>query len=281
MSLRGLSSALLASIVALAGTAALAADPTMLKGSQMDLPPPPDLEQAARPIHWGGFYIGGFGGLTQSRFSTDKSVGELANLTLTGSTAIADYNPPALVAARPRTDSGPSFGGMAGYNFMYDQLMMGVELDWTKLDQKTSVTTFQGRAVNGTGLTIASRQDGSISHYATARIRLGWAMDNFMPYVTAGVAAGQFDTNVSVTSDWLISNGATPPVFTSALGYPQTLGGAKKGTWGFGMSLGGGVDVALTENIFLRGEYLYTRFNDVNGITVGLNTARVAAGVKF
>jgi outer membrane immunogenic protein len=39
--------------------------------------------------------------------------------------------------------------------------------------------------------------------------------------------------------------------------------------------------VALTENIFLRGEYLYTRFNDVNGITVGLNTARVAAGVKF
>jgi outer membrane immunogenic protein len=281
MSHRGLPSAILASIVALIGTAALAADPAILKGSQMDLPPPPELEQTSRPIHWGGFYIGGFGGLTQSRFHTDKSVGDLANLTLIGSTAIADYNPPVLVSARPRSDSGPSFGAMAGYNFMFDYLMLGFEVDWTKLDQKSTVSTFQARAVNNTGLTIASRQDASISHYATARIRLGWAMENFMPYITGGVAVGQFDTNISVTSDWLISNGATPPVYTSALGYPQTLGGPKKGTWGFGMSLGGGVDVALTENIFLRGEYLYTRFNDVNGITVGLNTARVAAGVKF
>jgi opacity protein-like surface antigen len=267
--------------MAMASTVALAADYTMLKGSQMDLLPPPDMEQAARPIHFGGFYIGGFGGLTQSRFQTDKSVGDLANLTLTGSTAIADYNPPALVAARPRNDSGPGFGAMAGYNMMFDQLMFGLEVDWTKLDQKANTSTYQARAVGGTGLTMASRQDASISHYATARIRLGWAMDNFMPYVTAGVAVGQFDTNVSVTTDWMVSNGATPPVFTSAVGYPQTLGGAKKGTWGFGMSLGGGVDVALTDNIFLRGEYLYTRFNDVNGITVGLNTARVAAGVKF
>lgn len=274
---RGLISALLASATLLAASPAQAVDFPMLKGSQMDLPPAAELEQPSRPLDWSGFYIGGHGGLTQSRFLTANSVGDLANQTLVGGTAINDYTPSLLVVANARTDSGPGFGVMAGYNMLFGSVMAGVELDWTHVNQKSQATTYQARSANGTGLIISSVQNATINDYATARIRLGWVVDNVMPYVTAGVAVGQFDTNVSVTSNWI----ANTTTMQSALGYPRTIGGSKKGVWGYGMSLGGGVDVALAENIFLRGEYLYTRFNDVNGVTIGLNTARVAAGVKF
>jgi outer membrane immunogenic protein len=47
------------------------------------------------------------------------------------------------------------------------------------------------------------------------------------------------------------------------------------------MSVGGGVEAALADNIVVRGEYLFTRFNNVEGVTVNVNTARVAAALKF
>jgi len=59
------------------------------------------------------------------------------------------------------------------------------------------------------------------------------------------------------------------------------MGGQKKDVWGFGWSVGGGLEAALTDNLIIRGEYLYTSFNDVEGVTVNVNTARVGAAVKF
>lgn len=278
---RGHLAALLGSAAVLAATGLQAADYPILKGSQMELPPPAEMEPASRPTNWAGFYAGAHGGMSRSRFWTDKGALDLADLSLTGSTAITTYSPATFVATRPRSDSGPSFGVMAGYNMMFDQLMVGFELDWTRVDQKTDTSTYVARAAGGTGLVIRSNQGATIHDYASARIRLGWAMDNFLAFASAGVAVGRFDTNVSVTTDWMISNGATPPVFTSAVGFPITLGGPKKNVWGFGMSLGGGAEMALTDNLILRGEYLYTRFNDVNGVGVSLNTARLGAAVKF
>ena len=66
-----------------------------------------------------------------------------------------------------------------------------------------------------------------------------------------------------------------------AVGYPLTVGAAKKNVYGFGLAVGAGVDMALTDNLFLRGEYQLIRFADVEGTTTTVNTARVAAGVKF
>ena len=45
--------------------------------------------------------------------------------------------------------------------------------------------------------------------------------------------------------------------------------------------LGGGLEAALTDNLIVRAEYLFTRFNDVEGITTSLNQARVGAALKF
>ena len=42
-----------------------------------------------------------------------------------------------------------------------------------------------------------------------------------------------------------------------------------------------GARLAVTPNIFLRGEYEYVRFFGLDGLKLYLNTARVGAGIKF
>ncbi|MGL4973901.1 MAG: hypothetical protein ACRC56_01295, partial [Bosea sp. (in: a-proteobacteria)] len=81
----------LAGFLAVTG-ATQAADYNSLRGSQIEqsLPPPPDMSSN---INWGGFYFGGTGGLSQSRFSTDKGVIDLANGVFNNSSALAAGNP--------------------------------------------------------------------------------------------------------------------------------------------------------------------------------------------
>jgi opacity protein-like surface antigen len=47
------------------------------------------------------------------------------------------------------------------------------------------------------------------------------------------------------------------------------------------VTTGLGTDVALTSNLFVRGEFEYIFFAPVNGIQVSMWSARVGAGVKF
>ena len=49
----------------------------------------------------------------------------------------------------------------------------------------------------------------------------------------------------------------------------------------YGFSAGGGVDVALTPNVFVRGEFEYAQFAPISGIVAEIMTARVGAGLKF
>ena len=49
----------------------------------------------------------------------------------------------------------------------------------------------------------------------------------------------------------------------------------------YGFTVGGGVDVALTQNIFLRAEFEFDQFNPPPGILLTIATGRVGAGFKF
>jgi outer membrane immunogenic protein len=60
---------------------------------------------------------------------------------------------------------------------------------------------------------------------------------------------------------------------------PQT--GGQNGAFAYGVATGLGMDVALTSNLFVRGEFEYIFFPPVNSIQGSLWSARVGAGVKF
>lgn len=253
---------------------ALAADYPVLRGSQIeDAPPAPDMN-----MNWSGFYFGGFGGLSETRFRTDKGVLNIANGNFNGTVVLDQLSPSQLVLTAPRSDRGATYGVFAGYNYAFGDVIFGVEAEYSRVDQQTTASTLEGRRVGSGDVYIASVQDARLNDFFNARLRFGYAYGRLLPYFTIGAAAGRFDTNIAVASDW---RSASSNYTTSYFGWPRVIGGAKKDVWGYGWSIGGGLEAALTENLIVRGEYLFTSFNDVEGVTVNVNTARVAAAIKF
>ena len=62
---------------------------------------------------------------------------------------------------------------------------------------------------------------------------------------------------------------------------PNTVGSFQNGAFAYGVATGLGMDIAVTTNLFVRGEFEYIFFAPVNSIQVSLWSARVGAGVKF
>lgn len=262
-----------------AGNGALAADYPVLRGSQIEDAPQPPADYWGG-ANWNGVYFGALAGQTQTRFESDKGVTDLANYAILNTSIAGSLDVASLVATRPRRDSGVTFGGYAGYNMQFGDAVIGFEADYTRVDQSATASRLEARRVGNEFFAIASAQDAELRDFFTLRARFGYAYGRVMPYFTLGGAAGRFNTNVAVATNWgpTDSNGVPQG---SYFGWPRVVGGPKKDVWGYGGVIGGGIEAALTDNIVLRAEYLYTRFNDVEGITTSLNTARVGAAVKF
>ncbi len=133
--------------------------------------------------------------------------------------------------------SGGLIGGTVGYNYQWGQAVLGVEgdIDWTNI--KGSTTAF-----------CAPGCQTANSWLSTARVRLGYAADRFMPYVTGGGAFG----NIKATVPGL--PGATD---TNA-----------------GWTVGGGIEAALIGNWTGKVEYLYVNLGSFNcGVNCGVPAA--------
>lgn len=263
-------------IAELLASPALAADYPVLRGSQIeDVAPAPDFG-----INWTGFYVGGFGGLAQTRFESDRGVRELADFAMLNTSISGQVNIQEMVTTLPRRDSGSVFGGYAGYNWAFGDVILGLEADYTRIDQEAAAGRVESRRIGNEFITVGSNQSARINDFISLRARFGYAYGRLMPYFTIGAAVGRFDTNVSVYTDW----GPTNPsgvALGSYVGWPRVVGGPKKDVWGFGGTIGGGLEAALTDNLIVRAEYLLTRFDNVEGITATLNTGRVGAALKF
>jgi outer membrane immunogenic protein len=122
-----------------------------------------------------------------------------------------------------QTMTGFIGGGQLGANFQYRHTVFGVEVDADASSQKASSNTLTA----------------SISSFATARARIGYAYDRIHYYVTGGGGYVQFS-----------SSGTT----TSSTGAPVTTTGTSRRTaW----VAGAGSESAVTPNVILRFEFLY------------------------
>jgi opacity protein-like surface antigen len=99
--------------------------------------------------------------------------------------------------------------------------------------------------------------------------------------VSLGLAIGQAKVSRQATAEW--SGTDVDP--TSAPFLPDFAGAYSdrntKTAWSIGLVAGLGVDVALTQNAFLRAEWQYVRFADFTGVAADINTLRAGAGLKF
>lgn len=273
-----------------ATTTARAADYPVLRGSQIEDAPAPETFDSR--VNWSGFYVGGGAGVSSTKFEPGgEGLQNLANFAFRNTVLGNEINMGSLVSNLPsKRDSGATFFGFTGYNWAFGDVILGLEADYTRSNHQYLLTDYIARryttsdgTVNDFSLT--TNQGAELLDYATARIRMGWAYGRIMPYGTFGAAVGRFNTGSTIDATWRFTR--TNPV-TGAIennvvanGYPLRVGETKQNVYGFGLAAGLGVDMALTDNLFLRAEYQLIRFADVEGTTTTINTGRVAAGLKF
>jgi outer membrane immunogenic protein len=157
---------------------------------------------------------------------------------------------------------GNSFGGVggltAGYNYQSGALLVGAEGDFAFGSAKGS-GVFNNTAIG----------NGQVQNIDTVRVRFGYIYDHFLFYVTGGYAGANVHGSV-------IDSSANPNLLVSQSQYLN------------GWTIGTGVEVALTNHISVKGEYLFTQLgggNFFNGtrdqLNSGLNMNLIRAGVNY
>jgi outer membrane immunogenic protein len=234
----------------LASAAAQAADLPTYKS----VPPLPEVLPA---LTWEGGYVGVFGGAMALRStSTEDSVlpNDPANCAPAGTAGVPagmywcnvngnrHYTSQPISSFNSVGDKWHGRGGMGtagvtiGYNLQFGNFVYGAEMDWGAM-----ITT----RTRSYGPSPASGDDTFLhvkpTDYQTARVRLGYAFGNFLPFVTAGVAMGRFNAWVD------------DPDMPIGVQTQQT-------TTQFGYVLGAGLEYMISRNVTLKGEYLRMGF---------------------
>ena len=171
---------------------------------------------SAAPWNWTGFYVGINGGYGFGRSSWTNVGGTTGDFNVSGALA----------------------GGTIGYNLQTGLWVWGLEGD------------VDASWIKGTDATICCETKND--WLATARGRIGYAMDRWLPFLTGGAAFG--DVNM------------TP------------VGGASETTTKIGWTAGGGLEYAFQGAWSAKVEYLYA---DLGKASCDVATCGVATDVTF
>ena len=176
----------------------------------------------APPIFtWTGFYVGVNGGGGSARFSRQ---------------GFYDGND-----VSDSKSAGGAFAGIqAGYNYQFSQnFVIGLEAD---LQLSKFAKTFDCAAgySGGSCYDNSSYGEHDMRSFGTARVRLGYAMDKMLFFVTGGYAAAHIKYGAY---DYLPDNSKSASKTVS------------------GYALGGGVEYAISANWSVKAEYLHLGFS--------------------
>jgi outer membrane immunogenic protein len=242
--------------------------------------------------NWTGFYAGGDWGYTNAASDFSNATNSLVSYSLRETTLEQDDNPSGWSVLGNASTSTTTPSGFAGYNSQWQDLILGVEADYTYASVSNTATSSPiARQVTAGGNTYDVAVEGSASlrlvDYASLRARAGWIFNNFLPYGYIGFVVGRGD----VTRTSLVSgqeNPSSPPVVPCNLtlsptcvdfSYPNS--NSQDNALLYGGSIGLGLDYAVTSNVFLRGEFEYVRFLPLDDILLTLTSARIGAGFRF
>jgi outer membrane immunogenic protein len=202
------------------------------------------------PFTWTGFYVGvNAGGIWSSGSRT---------ATLFAPAAFPFPITSDFPGGLGNGNAGFIGGGQAGYNWQTGAFVMGIETDFdgTSLSKSRDLVgpTFGAAAGGFAGDFFTLHAKASLDWLGTTRARLGFVAtpDNrLMFYGTGGVAYGGGSTNFSFFDN-------TGAVWT---GNPSS----SKVGW----TIGAGAEYAITNNITIKGEYLYVDLGSHNFTSVG------------
>src|SRR5262245_60091521 len=191
------------------------------------------LKDPARCANFGGFYLGGnVGWAYYDHTWNDRDAWAKNEVDL------------ALPSSVSGTTSGFVGGVQAGYNMQRGCTVFGIETDysWANVDQSKFNTDGQpGAALDR--LTVRSE----LSSFGTIRTRAGIVVDNVLLYTTGGVAYAR------IKSDWTVVNNIGGVFVGESFSHDDVR-------WGW--VAGVGTEWAVWNNISIKSEALYMKFED-------------------
>lgn len=221
-----------ASLVSLVGFASAVSAADLPERSWSKAPP-----LVAPAFNWSGFYAG-----------VNVGGGWYDGGNITTSSNIASVLPPANIIRVPvqnGNQSGVTAGGLIGYNYQIDRVVLGVEADFNYVDLTSSRGGSTTVALPG-GLTgsFNLQNTSKVDWFGTVRGRIGFVpVERLLIYGTGGLAYGEVKTNIADSSAF-------------STGLSRLFLGANSDVR-VGWTAGGGAEYAFTNNWTLRGEYLY------------------------
>jgi opacity protein-like surface antigen len=237
-----------------------------LRGSLVDPP--------GRVVNWEGFYVGGQAGYGTSDMdftnATQAPVSQLlSNTVIESSMGVSSWPVLGKVSSH-----GQGWGGFAGYNAQWDDVVLGIEANYLHGSFGGSTTGTMGRQISSGGVTYSatnlSTASMKVNDVGSARLRAGYAFGSFLPYVFGGVSLGQGDILRAATITG--TQGGVP--FT-----PLSTSQTQNGHFLYGYSGGLGIDIMVFSGLFVRAEWEYQKF--AAPINTAVSTVRGGIGYKF
>ncbi len=265
-------------------TPALAADYDVLRGSE---PVAPVVTVGpATFTRWSGFYVGGDVSYNDANVDFTNATAPLITLALQGTLVQQVFTPSQLAAVGRGASTTLGGGAFLGYNTQWQDLILGVEANYTHTNLRTTATSTTSSGViarsfgspvgNVTAIQISNpTAHMNVTDYGEARFRAGYIVGNLLPYGFVGFVTGSGDYSASVKVDLTCVGGL------ECVGYPLFPSAGQNNTLLWGFSVGGGLDWALTQNFFLRGEFEFVQFAPIDSINVPIVSGRIGAGYKF
>jgi outer membrane immunogenic protein len=191
----------------------------------------PAYTPAAQLFTWTGFYIGANAG------GVFASQGDTQTIGTPGYVGLGPTLVPASLATK---EDGFIGGGQLGYNYQIGSALIGLEADFDGTSISKSASFTSAASVLGTTLTTSAK--AQLDYLGTVRGRLGFTpTERLLVYGTGGLAYGDVKTTASV-----IPNAVAGGLWSGSTSNVRT-----------GYAVGGGLEYAVTNNVTLKGEYLY------------------------
>jgi outer membrane immunogenic protein len=270
----------LAAFLSATGAHAQAQDssPPYLRGSQSYVP--------SYPVYfrWAGLYFGGTASYTAGEVDVGNGAQSLIQFLLRNTLLEQQACVSCWVTMTPRTASTGGYGGFMGYNSQWDELILGLEVSYSRVNVDVTNTGGLSRIVTLSdqfqyNVTVDSTMRVQLTDMATFRARAGYVMGPFLPYIAAVAAAGRGSylkaASVSYPTPVDVS-GAGRFLPAAAVSGSESKNDAL--FYGYGVALG--VDIALLQNVFVRGEYEFVTMHAYD-IKFNLSTVRAGVGLKF
>lgn len=191
---------------------------------------------AASTYDWSGLYLGGQLG---AAVGGDRDGLEL---DLNGDGDFNDLDTLGIVDAEGGDNEAGFIGGVhVGYDKQFGSVVLGAEADISFIN-----ADFGSELVFNEEVIL--RIDQNVDYVGTVRVRAGYAFDRALLYGTGGLAVAGVENDFASVIDLAEAPG---------VGVSQTDDDTL-----FGYAIGGGLDYAVTDQISIGGQYLYTSFDD-------------------